>query len=482
MVSSFHAFEGSPEQSPHGVKLAGDNFMPGQIPMPTTLTHRTRWLYGAGDLGFSLTSTILGAYFAIFLTDVVGIDPAVAAAAIFIGRTWDYINDPLIGHLSDRTRSRWGRRRPFLLFGALPFALVFTLLWWKPPIENQVVLAGYYGLLYALFDTAATFVYMPYFALTPELTSDYDERTALTTTRMFFSILGSLLAFTLPLMIVDGFRPEHAGRVLWMGGLFGVASALPLLIVFFGTRERQEFMRQEQPGVRKSFEAAIQNRPFVFGLVIFLFTWVAIGIIETILLYYVKYVVQREPQSDLIMATIFVIALLTLPLWEWVSRRLNKRLAYIVGIAFLAVVLLGLASLTPATDLTWLLGLCVLAGIGVSAAHVLTWALLPDAIEYGEWKTGERHEGMFYSLITLAQKIASSVAIPLALLVLDATGYVPNSAAQPESAINGIRVISGPIPAGLMLAGIIFALLYPLGREKYTQIAQALEERRHTVA
>jgi GPH family glycoside/pentoside/hexuronide:cation symporter len=446
------------------------------------LSRRTRWIYGSGDIGFSLTSTIIAAYFAIFLTDVVGIAPAVAAGTIFIGRTWDYINDPLVGYISDRTRTRWGRRRPFLLFGALPFGLIFMLMWWIPPIENPVSLAVYYGILYAVFDTAFTLVTMPYFALTPELTSDYDERTDLTTTRMFFSILGSLVAFTVPLMIVDGFRPENASRVLLMGGIFGLAAALPLFGVFFGTHEREEFMEISQSSIWKSIKAAWTNRPFMFGLGIYLFTWVAVSIIETILLFYIKYVVEREPQSDLIMATIFVVAIFTLPIWQWASRRYNKRLAYIVGIAFLAVVLLTMASLNPQVPLSILLALCALAGIGVAAAHVLTWAILPDAIEYGEWQTGERHEGMFYSLITLAQKIATSIAVPTALLVLDATGYVANSASLPQSAVNGIRIVAGPIPAVLMLGGIIFALVYPLGRENYNEITQGLEDRRQAEA
>ena len=446
------------------------------------LSRRTRWVYGSGDIGFSLTHTIIAAYFAIFLTDVVGIAPAVAAGAIFIGRTWDYINDPLVGYISDRTRTRWGRRRPFLLFGALPFGLIFMLMWWIPPIENPISLAVYYGILYAVFDTAYTFVTMPYFALTPELTSDYDERTDLTTTRMFFSILGSLIAFTVPLMIVDGFRPENASRVLLMGAIFGLASALPLFGVFFGTHEREELMGTSQSGIRESIRAAWTNRPFMFGLGIYLFTWVAVSIIETILLFYVKYVVLRESQSDLIMATIFVVAIITLPIWQWISRRYNKRLAYIIGIAFLAAVLLAMASLNPGVPLEILLALCVLAGIGVAAAHVLTWAILPDAIEYGEWQTGERHEGMFYSLITLAQKIATSVAVPTALLVLDATGYVPNSPTLPDSAVNGIRIVAGPIPAVLLLGGIVFALVYPLGRENYNEIAQGLEQRREREA
>jgi GPH family glycoside/pentoside/hexuronide:cation symporter len=437
-------------------------------------------VYVIGDIGFSLTGTIIGAYFAIFLTDVVGINPAIAAAAIFIGRTWDYVNDPLFGHLSDRTRTRWGRRRPFLLFGALPYAIAFALMWWHPPLQTDNSLAIYYAIIYVIYDAAATFVYMPYYALTPELTSDYDERTALTSTRMFFSILGGLIAFTVPMMIIGVLSPGNAQRVLMMGITFAVVSAIPLLIVFFNTRERPEFIQQEQPSLRQSFRAAWGNKPFIFGMFIFLFTWVSFDILTTILLFFIKYALRQEANSDLIMGIIFVTAICSLPVWNYASRRLNKRLAYIIGIAFWAVVQLMLVTIQPSTSFGLILFLCVLAGIGVGAAHILPWSIIPDAIEYGEMKTGERHEGMFYSLITLSQKVASSIAIPLVLLVLSATGYVPNSAEQPASAILGIRIVAGPIPAALLCLGILFAALYPLGRESYTQIAQELENRRTT--
>ena len=447
--------------------------------MTETISRRIKWIYGSGDLGFSLTNTILSVYFALFLTDVVGVKPSIAALAIFIGSTWDYVNDPLIGYLSDRTRSRWGRRRPFLLFGALPFALAFMLLWWRPPFESTIALAIYYSVAFAFYDTAATFVYMPYFALTPELTSDYDERTSLTSTRMFFSISGSLLAFTLPLWVVDGFQPDHADRVLMMGAIFGLASALPLFLVFLNTREHPEYMRGEQTlRLKESIRITWQNRPFVFGLTMFLFNGVTMSIIQVILLYYVKYVVEREAQSDLIMATIFVVAMLVLPLWEWISRRSNKRWAYISGVSFLAVILLILSALTPETNIAFIMVLCVMAGIGVSAMHVMPWAILPDAIEYGEWKTGERQEGMFYSLITLAQKVASSIAVPAALLVLQASGYIPNSDVQPDSAIFGIRLVAGLIPAITLSLGIVFTFLYPLERERYKEISRELEARR----
>ncbi len=446
--------------------------------MNDRLSRRTKLAYGFGDTGFSLTSTIIGAYFAIFLTDVVGIAPGIAAVAIFVGRSWDYINDPLIGYLSDRTRTRWGRRRPYLLLGALPFALTYLMMWYRPPIESPVGLAIYYSLAYVLFEAAATLVYMPYFALTPELTTSYDERTSLTTYRMFFSILGSLVAFTIPLMIVGSFRPENAPRVFLMGAIFALVSAAPLLLVFLGTRERQEYSQLKSPGLRESLRAALKNRPFVFGVIIFLLTWVSVGILETSLLYFIKYVVRRESNSDLIMAVIFVTAMLVLPFWEWASRRWNKRLAYSAGIAFWAVVQIGMIALNPGTALPVILGMCALAGIGVSAAHVLPWSIIPDAVEWDEWQTHERHEGMFYSLVMLANKVASSITIPLVLVVLQVTGYVPGSAEQPASALLGIRLVIGPVPALLLVGGIVFALLYPLSRESHRRIVAELEARR----
>jgi GPH family glycoside/pentoside/hexuronide:cation symporter len=448
--------------------------------MEDRLSRRTKLIYGVGDTGFSLTTTIIGAYFLIFMTDVVGLAPGLAAIAIFVGRSWDYINDPIFGHISDRTRTRWGRRRPFLLFGALPFALAFAMLWWRPPLERNVLLVAYYALAYVVFDAAATVIYMPYFALTPELTSDYDERTSLTTYRMLFSILGSLIAFTVPLAIVGTFSPQSARRVFTMGLVFGIASALPLLLVFFGTRERPVFMEQDRPGVRQSLRAAFRNRPFVYGLVVFLVTWVAVEILQATLLFFVKYVVQRETQNDLVMATIFVTALFALPIWDWVSRRWSKRWAYTGGIAFWAMVQIGMIALGPSTGLNTILAMCFLAGIGVAAAHVLPWSILPDAIEWGEWKTGERHEGMFYSLVTLIRKATTSLAVPAVGLILQFTGYVPNAATQPASALTGIRIVIGPIPAVLLGLGILFALLYPLTREQYATIASELELRRAT--
>lgn len=441
-----------------------------------------KWMYGSGDLGFSITSTIIGFSFLFFLTDVVGINISLAGWAIFIGRTWDYINDPLFGYISDRTRTRWGRRRPFLLFGPIPYAIFFIMMWWKPPFQGDIALVAYYTIVYVFYDAAATMIYMPYFALTPELTSDYDERTSLTSVRAFFSLFGSLVAFTIPLLIVKNFSPGNANNVLIMGVIFGITSAIPIWFVFLSSHERPEFMNQRQPGLRESILASLNNRPFLFSAAIYLFTWVSIDILQASILYFIIHVVNQENNNVIIMASIFVIAMFALPLWTWVSHRLNKRIAYIIGVAFLAVVLLVLVTLSPSTPMYFIIFLCILAGIGISAAHVMPWSIIPDTIEYDELKTGERHEGMFYSFISLSQKVASSFAILLVAQLLSATGYIQNGSQQPASAVLGIRIVMGPLPALMLCIGIIFAILYPLGREGYSQIAQQLEDRRSAKA
>ncbi len=442
------------------------------------LSRGRKLLYGMGDWGFSLSSTILSVYFLMFLTDVVHLDLALAAAAIFVGRSWDWINDPLVGYLTDRTRSRWGRRRPYLLFGFIPFGLGFTLLWWIPPLHSPGALAFYYGLAYLLFDTAATFVYMPYFALTPELTLDYDERTSLTTYRMFFSIVAGLVAFTLPGTIIGPFRPENASRVALVGIIFGALSALPLLATFFGTRERPEFQGQPLPSVRESLRAILHNRPFLFAVGIYLLTWMTVDLLQPMLPYFLKYWLNLEPLRDVILGTVFVVAALALPLWEWASRRWDKRLAYIGGTGFLGIVMLVLSFMHAGVAVAVILGLAALAGVGIAAAHVLPWSIIPDAIEWDELETGQRHEGTFYSLITLMNKIGASLVVPAAALLLDWSGYVPNAATQGPRVQLALRTLVGVIPALLLIGGILFAAVYPLGRERHLAVRKELERRR----
>ena len=446
------------------------------------LSPLTKLAYGIGDIGFSLTDTTLGVLFLIFLLDVVGLEPAKAALAIFIGKSWDYINDPIVGYIADRTRTRWGRRRPYLLFGFIPFGLAFIMMWYRPPFDSQWALMAYYAFAYFVFDGMVTIVSMPYVALTPELTQDYDERTSLTSYRMAFSLIGGLVAFVVPLMIIGTLESGNADRVMLMGIIFGAAGALPLLFTFLGTREKEEYFSQPQPGLREQFRAVRGNRPFWFAAGIFLFTWTAIEIIQNMLLLFLKYRMKLEAESDMVAGAVFITAIIVMPFWVWASQKTDKRKSYMYGMFFFIAVMITLGFLDPSLGFSVVIALACFAGIGVSATHVLTWAMIPDAVEVDELESGARHEGMFYALVTLFRKVASSIAIPMTALVLGWNGYVSNSLQQPESAVWAIRMMIGPIASLFLLAGILFARFYPLSREAHSDTRHKIAARHGSTA
>lgn len=201
------------------------------------LTRREKLAYGYGDTGLSMSYTIISFFFLFYLTDVAGLHPGLAGGVVLIGKLWDAITDPLIGYLSDRTHSRWGRRRPYFLFSAIPFGLSFSLLWISVSIDNQLSLFFYNALLYLIFTTSYTLFAVPYVSLTPELTLNYDERTNLTAYRMAFSIIAGLIAVALPMTIVDHFDNPQTGFMI-MGAIFGLIIITSPLSVFFGTKER----------------------------------------------------------------------------------------------------------------------------------------------------------------------------------------------------------------------------------------------------
>jgi GPH family glycoside/pentoside/hexuronide:cation symporter len=251
-----------------------------------------------------------------------------------------------------------------------------------------------------------------------------------------------------------------------------------LFLVFFATRERPEFQEMKQPGMKESLAAAFRNKPFLFSLGIFLFSFGALEIMQSMLLFFLRYRMNLEEQSDLIAGCLFGAALLSLPFWNWLSGRWDKRVAYMSGMLFLGLVMTTIIFIPPGWGLTPVLVIAALAGVGFGAVQVLPWSMLPDAIEWDELSTGNRHEGMFYSLVTLFRKMASSLTIPLTLLVLGWTGYVANAAEQPAAAMTGIRVMMGPLPALLLLVGVVFAWFYPLNRKRFEALRAELREKR----
>ncbi len=326
-------------------------------------------IYGAGDSGFSLTSTALALLYLDFLVNVVGLDPRLAGLAIAFGRIWDAINDLFIGNLSDRTRSRWGRRRPYLLFGAIPFGVAFIFMWFVPAVGQEALLVAFYTGIYMLFDTVFTLTNVPYVALTPELAPTYDGRTSLQAYRMAFSIGFGLLGAVVPLALVDrlaGPDPTQAAlrsAYLGMATILAVVSVIPILLTFATVRERPEFQALPQPTLRDALRLLASNKAFLIAAGVYLLTWMPIDLIQFILVFLIRdYFGLGSAERDLIFLLLFGVAILALPLWVRAAARWNKVRAYQVGIALLAGVLI-LLSFTPPGRSTIVFVLAALAGI-----------------------------------------------------------------------------------------------------------------------
>lgn len=445
------------------------------------LALRTKISYGIGDMGLALPGAMLGLLFAKFLTDTVGLAPSLVAAAIFIGRTWDWINDPIQGYITDRIRTPWGRRRPFLLFGAIPLGLSFLGLWWIPPIESQLWLTVYYAAVFFLYDTFVTVIFVPYVALTPEITNDYDDRTTITSFRMFFSLSGSLFGTAIPLLLLGGasIPPEKSGQIFSIGAGVAVAAVIPLLVTFLGTSERIEPPQEIPLNLREILQTMRINRPYLMAIVIYLTTISGFEILNVTMLYYLQYKLQMPGSADVIIPVMFIAALATIPIWLWISRRYDKVRSLVFALLYLGAILIILATLNSNTPMFVLMGLSALAGIGLAAGQTLPWSILPDTVEYGEYLSGNRNEGMYYSFMTLSRKIASSISLPIVLLLLDFSGYVPNLSIQSPQTVITITLLFAGLPVALFGIAILTALRFPLNRARFNRIKSKLSKRQN---
>lgn len=427
--------------------------------------------FGAGDFGFSVSYTIIAFYLLFYLSDVVKINPAWVGTAMLLAKVWDAVIDPFVGNFSDRLQTRWGRRRPFFILFAVPFGATFVLLWAVPTGWNFTMTLIYVAVAFILHITAYSLMSVPYTSLTAELTDDYDERTRLTAYRMAFSIIGGLAAAVVPPMIAGAYADKARGYGV-MGLIFGVVIILSPLAVFFGCREKPATRRPEELPLWEGVKLVFANKPFVLVIFMFLLSWVSMEIISTTLMFFLKYVLGMEGASDIIIGIIFLVAAGLLPFWVWVSGRLGKKKAYIIGMSYLAVILLAI-SLAGRGMETVVFVLAALAGVGVSAIHVLPHAIIPDCIEVDELKTGTKRSGAYYGVISFLQQLAASIGVFVSGQVLNLSGYVPD-AAQSASAVLGIRLLLGVTPAVLLILGIVVISFYKIDRTEHDRIKERI--------
>jgi glycoside/pentoside/hexuronide:cation symporter, GPH family len=453
-------------------------------PPTMKLPRRTKIIFGLGDWGPTTAGTAFMFFFAFFLTDVAGLPPAYAMVVLLIGGLWDAINDPLVGLLADRVHTRWGRRRPFFLFGAAPFALALIALWWVPPWSAPLAKMIYYVVAYLVWDTIFTLVSVPYQALTPELTEDYDERTRLNGYRMVVSTAGGLLA-AVAVPYVVGLFPQPQTGYLLMAAIFGVLGAIPYLLLFFGIHERfaDRPIAQGSSGPRQwgaTILSIFRNRPFRYAAGIYLGSWVTVSLVAALFQYYLTYPMRMPDQVEIVLGLLQLSALIFTAAAVWLATRRGKPQTYVVGAVWLTVILLSLTFLPPNVQMV-VFALAIFAGFGVAIIQVTPWSMVPDVMEVDELTTGQRREATHYGVLTFAQKGGTALALALMQAVLALTGYTAG-AQQPPSALLAIRLMIGPVPAVILGISALLALRYPLTREGFAAIRTQLAERRRAAA
>ena len=451
----------------------------GTPPKTERLSLRQKLLFSTGDLSTSIPLAILMFFQLYFLTDVAGLRPDYAGWAIGASRLWDAVNDPLFGLLSDRIRTRWGRRRVLLLFGAVPLGVFFMLMWIVPALD-QVWLAVYYAMTFILFDTAFTIVHVGYNSLTPEMTSDYDERSSLNGFRMVFSISGTLGAIILATVLGWNITDNRLLYLILGVGL-GIISIIPPLIVFSITRERTSDELPESLPLKQALRQTLSNQPFRMVMGLYLLSWTTASIIAAVLVYFANYYLRVPEQANYFVLAAQGSAILFIPVIVKLSQRLDKRRAFIIGSLTWVIVLLGISALrADQVGLAYLLA--ALAGFGIATAYVVPWSMVPDVVEYDEIRSGQRREGSYYAFASFFQKLATGVALWGMGQALAMTGYItpPLSGplpAQPEAAVNAIRIFTGPIAAVLLFLAVLFAWKYSITRESHQATLQELAER-----
>jgi GPH family glycoside/pentoside/hexuronide:cation symporter len=458
---------------------------------PTSLDMKTKVGYGIGELSKEIPGSIQVFFLLFFFTDVVGVSPSLAGGVLLIGKIWDAVNDPIIGWLSDRTQSRWGRRFPWMLYGAAPLGLSFWMLWLTPPLASQWQLFAYYSGVLILFYTATTAIAIPHSTLAAELTQTYDERTQLVSFKSGFSIVSSILALVIA-QIIFATVANVSLRYAILGAICAFIIISSVFICVWATADRYWQLQDIRPRVEsvshysifQQLWIAFSLRPFLYVMGVYLCSWIGLQATAAILQFFViNWMGLTEHHFTRMVLVVQGTALLMMLFWSPLGQRVGKRAIYCWGIPLTIAAQVGLFFLQPG-QINAMYGLGVLAGVGLSTAYLVPWSMLPDVIDLDELRTGQRREGIFCGLMVQLQKFGTAFSIFAVGRVLETAGYVTQSyddtsvVTQPESALTAIRWLLGPIPATVLLTGVCFAALYPITRQVHTDILLKLRERR----
>ncbi|MDR0472953.1 MAG: MFS transporter [Treponema sp.] len=432
--------------------------------------------FGIFDLGGNMFFTLMSFWALKYLTDTVGLTAALAGAAIMIGKAWDAVTDPTMGYISDRTLTRWGRRRVYLLFGALPMMLAMTFFFSSPVyyLPQSFHFAWAIAAL-MLLNTASTVINVPYSSLTPELTNDYHEQSSLNGYRFGCAVFGTIAGAAAVEPLVKIFaRPEALKPSLdfrgfsMMGLILGGIMALVTILTFLGTKEKKH-TKEDLPkeGFFSTYLSVFKNKPFVLLLLTYACHMTGITFLTTILPFYTENVLKRGDITTIAMVILLITAMIFIPVSVLVSKKIGKKFTYQICFLILVSTCILLFFFGHRLPVYFFYGILFYAGIGVGFSYVAPFAMIPDVIDYAEVKTGRRTEGAYYGMWTFVSKLGMALAIFAAGKVLDFGGYIPgagNKVILPSTVLS-IRAIIGPLPAFVLTAAILVIAFYPLSEK-----------------
>ncbi|WP_041397776.1 MFS transporter [Spirochaeta africana] len=452
--------------------------------MTKRLPLRIRIGYGFGDLPGNLFFTMMGFYLLNYLTDTVLLGPALAGTAIMVGRIWDAITDPAVGYLSDHTYTRFGRRRPYMLVGAVTLGFSMAALFWPPPGDSVGSIFWYIVIVYCVVNTAYTLHNIPYGAWSPEITQDYHERTTLNAFRNLFAVTGTLVGAGLILPLISAMGGGVRG---WQGmgavvGLFMLVTGLiPVLLVPEKKHVRGAHHPPQLLTMLKDYLGAMRNRPYLLILIPWSLNIAGINIIQASLIYYFTYIYRSPDAFVIALGGMLLVCMLSIPFWVAVSRRIGKKYSYITGMGFFAAMILLFFIGAPHMDVRFAYIVMALAGIGFGTQYVMPFAIVADVTDVDFAASGVRREGVFFGMFTFWSKIGQAIGIWLVGLMLELVGFVQPEIAgvaplQSEQTITGIRWLVGPVPVLFFLGGIVILWFYPISKARFDAVMREIQE------
>lgn len=436
--------------------------------------------WAVGELSVATYIGLTIAFLLFYSTQALGISPWLAGLVLLLPRLWDAFTDPLMGAISDRTRSPMGRRRPYLLVGAVLLGLSIAGLFSAPVEAGEIQKAIYVLFFYFLASTAITIFDVPYSSMAAEMTTDYRERTSLTGYKMVGARVGILIVlFAAP--VIFGAEDNLAAGFRLVGLGFGAIMIAAGVAAFYLTRNAPRFETPVQKfRIRDEINAVRKNKPFRALWVVFLFQNLAIGAGATTLLYLLTMVIRLKPELiGTFMAVGAITATLATPLWVALSHKMAKRRGYFIALTISALTPIPILFIQPEAYVFMFLVL-VAAGAGDAANQLFPNAMVPDTVEVDELRTGERREGAIFGAWAFCRKLGMTAGAFLVSLLLSATGFVQGATAdaQPESAILGVRLIYSLLPVVLWMLAIFFLTRYRLTEAEFNAVKAEIAKKR----